>query len=115
LFSILIQCQKLQRGLEHEPTLAKHASSSWSIVAQTNKKIECEINRCLRNGVTSRITVLGCGASDCKENCGSHLLYIREKNIKQKNASLYNEDFGCKTVVVNFEQKSQIHLHSNLI
>jgi len=69
----------------------------------------------LKNEITARIPVLGYGASDCKENCGSHLLYIGEKNIKQKIASLYNENFGCKTVVVNFKQKSQIYLHSNLI
>ncbi|MDH5782813.1 MAG: DUF123 domain-containing protein [Candidatus Bathyarchaeota archaeon] len=104
----------MKKWLEHEPTLTKHASSSWSIVAQTNKKIECEINKCLKNEITARIPVLGYGASDCKENCWSHLFYIGEKNIKQKNASLYNENFGSKTVVVNFKQKSQIHLHSNL-
>jgi len=64
--------------------------------------------------MTAKIRVLGFDTSDCKENCGSHLLYLGEKNVKQKFASLYNEKFGCKTVVVNFEQKSQIHLHSNL-
>ena len=84
------------------------------IAAQTNKRMECAINRHLKNEMTARIPVLGFGASDCKENCGSHLLYLGEKNVKQKIASLYNEKFGCKTVVVNFEQKSQIHLHSNL-
>ncbi len=84
------------------------------MAAQTNKKMECEINRCLKNEMTARIPVLGFGASDCKENCGSHLLYLGEKDVKEKIASLYNEKFGCKTVVVNFERKSQIHLHSNL-
>jgi len=39
---------------------------------------------------------------------------LGEKDVKEKIASFYNEKFGCKTVVVNFEQKSQIHLHSNL-
>ncbi len=85
------------------------------IAAQTNKKIECEINRRLKNEITSRIPVLGFGATDCKENCGSHLLYFGEKNVKQKITSLYNEKLGCKTVVVNFKQKSKIYLHSNLI
>lgn len=84
------------------------------IAAHTNKKRECKMNRRLKNEMTARIPVLGFGASDCKENCGSHLLYLGEKNVKQKIASLYNENFGCKTVVVNFEQKSQIYLHSNL-
>jgi Uri superfamily endonuclease len=79
------------------------------IAAQTSEKVECEINRRLRNEITTRIPVLGFGASDCKENCGSHFLYFGEKN-----ASLYNENFGCKSVVVNFKQKSQIRLHSNL-
>ncbi len=70
------------------------------IAAQTNKKIECEINKCLKNKLNARVPVLGFGASDCKENCRSHLLYFGEKNVKQKIASIYKASFGCKTVVV---------------
>lgn len=84
------------------------------IAAQTDNKMECKMNRRLKNEMTTRIPVLGFGASDCKENCESHLLYLGEKDVTQKNASIYNENFGCKTVVVSFKQKSQICLHSNL-
>ncbi len=75
------------------------------IAAQTNKKMECEINRHLKSTITAKIPVLAFGASDCKENCGSHLLYSGEKNIIQKIASLYNENFGCKAVAVNCSTK----------
>ena len=46
------------------------------VAGHTNMKMECEINRRLKNEVTARIPVLGFGASDCKENCGSHLLFF---------------------------------------
>lgn len=84
------------------------------IAAQTCEKAECEINRRLRDEIAKGIPVLGFGASDCKEKCGSHLLYFGEKNVVQKIVSLYDENFGCKSVVVNFKQKSQICPHSNL-
>ncbi|MFQ6087117.1 MAG: DUF123 domain-containing protein [Candidatus Bathyarchaeia archaeon] len=71
------------------------------IAAQTNREMECEINRHLKNLITAKIPVLGFGASDCEENCGSHLLYLGERNVKQKVTSLYNEKFGCKTVAVD--------------
>jgi Uri superfamily endonuclease len=74
-----------------------------AIVADhTNMKMECEINRRLKNEVTARIPVLGFGASDCKENCGSHLLYLGEKNVEHRIALLYDENFGSKSVVANF-------------
>jgi len=72
------------------------------VAGHTNMKMECEINRRLKNEVTARIPVLGFGASDCKENCGSHLLYLGEKNVEHRIASLYDENFGSKSVVVNF-------------
>jgi len=83
------------------------------IAIQTNREIECRINGCLKNEITARIPVLGFGASDCKENCGSHLLYLGEKNFEQKIASLYSENFGCKIVVVDLAKISNLSL-SNL-
>jgi Uri superfamily endonuclease len=84
------------------------------VAAHTSKKLECEINRRLKNETTAEIPVLGFGASDCKEKCGSHLLYLGEKNVEHKVASLYNQVLGRRSVVVHLEQKSQICLRSNL-
>jgi len=86
------------------------------VAAQTNEKKECKVNRRLKNEKKARIPVLGFGASDCKENCRSHLLYFGEINVKQKIASLYDEKFGCKSVVVNLAKISNLSsFKSNLV
>ncbi len=49
-----------------------------------NIKQECEINHLLKGIKGSKIIVPGFGASDCKKNCESHLLFfpkIPEKDI----------------------------------
>jgi len=75
------------------------------IAAHTNRKAECETNRYLREKGNAEPAVSGFGASDCRENCGSHLLYFGERNIEQKIASLYNQKFGNKTVRVDLQTK----------
>lgn len=71
------------------------------IAARTDQRMECEINKHLRNELKARIPVLGFGASDCKENCESHLLCFGEKSVKQKITAVYNENFGSTTMVVD--------------
>lgn len=48
------------------------------IVAETNKKIECEVNSHIKGIEGAEVPVEGFGASDCRKNCGSHLLYFPE-------------------------------------
>lgn len=101
--------KRVTRHLQKEKTkfwhvdylLAREEAVVLAIVgAYTSKRMECMINRGLKKEATARIPVLGFGALDCKENCGSHLLYFGEKNVKQKVASFYRERFGRKNVVV---------------
>jgi Uri superfamily endonuclease len=40
---------------------------------------ECEINRLLSGLPSARIYAPGFGASDCKQGCGSHLIYFSER------------------------------------
>lgn len=54
----------------------ENSSVETIIVAETNEKLECEINQYLKKMMDARIPVEGFGASDCKKNCGSHLLYF---------------------------------------
>jgi len=54
------------------------------IVAHTNEKLECKLNSHIRRELSAKILVKGFGASDCRENCGSHLLfypYITEEPV----------------------------------
>lgn len=71
------------------------------IVGQTGEKLECRINKRLKNALKARALILGFGASDCKENCGSHLLYLDEKDAKHRIASIYKEIIGSQIVVVD--------------
>jgi Uri superfamily endonuclease len=48
------------------------------IAAETNEKMECTINQHIKGIEGAEVPVKGFGASDCRENCGSHLLYFPE-------------------------------------
>lgn len=47
------------------------------IFTPTNKRLECKINECIKGKGTVPITNFG--ASDCKGNCGSHLMYLGKR------------------------------------
>ena len=59
--------------LEHE-----NATITTVIAFQTNRKLECKMNRCIIEESKTKIPVMGFGASDCKENCESHLLFFSD-------------------------------------
>jgi Uri superfamily endonuclease len=48
------------------------------IAAETNEDLECNINSHITKIEGTKIQVHGFGASDCRKNCGSHLLYFPE-------------------------------------
>ncbi len=60
----------------------ENAAATVVVAAKAYKKMECDMNRCLKQDYETKIPVLGFGASDCKENCESHLLYY--PNITKK-------------------------------
>jgi len=72
------------------------------IAAQTNEKLECNLNRYIKEKGGAKIVVKRFGASDCRKNCESHLLYFGEENIESKIAALYSKRFGSKPLTVNF-------------
>jgi len=48
------------------------------IAAETNENMECKTNQHLKTIMGAEVPVKGFGASDCRKNCGSHLLYFPE-------------------------------------
>jgi len=48
------------------------------IATETNKKMECNLNSHIKGIEGAEVPVNGFGASDCRKNCGSHLLYFPE-------------------------------------
>jgi Uri superfamily endonuclease len=48
------------------------------IIAETKENLECSTNQYIKKMMGAKVQVKGFGASDCQENCGSHLLYFPE-------------------------------------
>ena len=48
------------------------------IVAETTKNMECKTNQHIKTIMGAKVPVKGFGASDCRKNCKSHLLYFPE-------------------------------------
>ena len=46
------------------------------VAAETRYKMECEINQHIRTDMGAKVQVRGFGASDCRRNCQSHLLFF---------------------------------------
>lgn len=62
------------------------------IAACTEKKMECEINRYIRDKLQATTPVRGFGSSDCRKKCGSHLLYLGlDESVVKRVADLYSE------------------------
>ena len=56
----------------------KNVSVEAVIVAETNENMECKTNHYLKSIMGAKVQVKGFGASDCRKNCTSHLLYFPE-------------------------------------
>lgn len=54
----------------------QNAKITAVIAAQTKNRLECAMNCHLKEKGEAKIPVRGFGASDCKENCKSHLLFF---------------------------------------
>ncbi|MEA2090544.1 MAG: GIY-YIG nuclease family protein [Thermoproteota archaeon] len=76
------------------------------IAILTRQRLECKLNRAIKESLDGRILVDGFGASDCKENCGSHLLYFGEKNVETKVISLYAEETGFHPTVFHPDESN---------
>lgn len=97
--------QKKKRNFWHiDYLLANENATVTAVIAtQTQRKLECNLNRYIKRGEEAKIVVKNFGASDCRENCESHLLYFGEENIESKIATFYSKRFGVKPLIINFE------------
>ena len=69
------------------------------IAAETNENMECKTNQHLKTIMGAEVPVKGFGASDCRKNCGSHLLYFPE---------IENADFLVQKLVRSLRSVSGI-------
>jgi Uri superfamily endonuclease len=74
------------------------------VAAETNKNMECSLNSYLKKMEGAKIQVNGFGASDCRKNCGSHLLYFPETKkpdcLVQKLVKRLQSSEGILSVIV---------------
>lgn len=47
------------------------------LIIPTEESMECEVNKYLCDVMNARVVVPNFGSSDCRQGCGSHLLYLR--------------------------------------
>jgi Uri superfamily endonuclease len=104
---------RISRHLKKEKCLFWHidyllANENVSVKAviavETSENMECTVNTYLKSVNGSTIAVKGFGASDCKNSCGSHLLYFPEidetKTLVQQLVGNLHLLSGIASVVV---------------
>ena len=65
------------------------------VTAETESRMECEINRYLKESMGAEVPILGFGSSDCRGGCGSHLLFVGEEGDPSYTVTqLYAEKTG---------------------
>lgn len=77
----------------------QNVSVEATIDAETTKKMECTIKSYLKNLKGAKVPINGFGASDCRKNCRSHLLYFPE---------LKSADYLIQKLVVNSQSSTGI-------
>jgi len=86
---ILRHLRRKKRKFWHVDFLLGHENVRLTrlVAAQINRKVECNINHHIKTKEKAKIPVPHFGASDCKKNCRSHLLFypnIMEEQILVK-------------------------------
>jgi len=72
----------------------KTARITAVVAASSNDNKECEITSFIRNIEGATVPVIGFGASDCKRDCGSHLLHLGQNNSLEKVVEAYRHVIG---------------------
>ena len=96
--------RKEKRKFWHIDFLLAHENTTLTgvVAAQTSTKLECKMNRHIKENGEAKIPVPGFGASDCKQSCDSHLLRFNE-DVKSKIAAFYTKKLGVKPVMLTFK------------
>jgi Uri superfamily endonuclease len=70
----------------------KNVEVTCVVACRTRRKMECDVNRALKEQFHAEIPVLGFGSSDCRKGCRSHLLFLGlNEDVTERIAHLYSE------------------------
>jgi Uri superfamily endonuclease len=106
--------QKRKQKFWHIDFLLDHENATVTavIAAQTDRKAECNINRSVKKELEAKIPVVGFGASDCKQNCESHLLFfpdiIKDDILLEKIAQCHRQRVNKEVCVL----RPRAHINS---
>lgn len=65
------------------------------LAAETNERRECEINKLIAEKLEGEVIIEGFGASDCRERCRSHLIFLdKRKNVDYEISMIYQKCFN---------------------
>lgn len=71
------------------------------VAAETKVNKECQVNTAIKKLEGATNPVVGFGASDCRQNCGSHLVRLADPNAVERIEQAYADVFGkAKTVLL---------------
>jgi len=74
-----------------------------AVVGVLSKKLECVVNKGLKEAFRARIPFLGFGSSDCTERCDSHLLFFgHARDVVERTVELYEAKADCGVFVFKF-------------
>jgi len=98
--------QKKKRNFWHIDFLLadENATVTSVVAAQTNEKLECTLNSYIKREGDAEILIKEFGASDCRQNCESHLLFfpeIMEEPILLQKIVKYYEDLGQTILLIH--------------
>jgi len=85
----------------------KNANVTTVVAAASNVNEECRINHLIKNIEGATVPAWGFGASDCKQNCKSHLLYLNAENPNERITDVYKQVFR-HSVVLNLSVKPEL-------
>jgi len=71
----------------------KNAKVASVVAAECIVNKECQVNNSIKNIEGATVPVVGFGASDCKQHCASHLIFVGEENPKEKIMETYRNLF----------------------
>jgi Uri superfamily endonuclease len=106
--------QKQKQKFWHIDFLLAHENATITdvIATQADGKVECNINRSVKKELGAKIPVVGFGASDCKQNCGSHLLFfpgtLKDDILVKKIAKCHRQRVNKKVYVI----RPRVHTNS---
>lgn len=80
---------------------SKNATVNCVVAAESSVNRECQVNSTIKEVEGATVPIVGFGASDCKHNCGSHLVYFRDENVTEKIKDVYKELFRVGATSIN--------------